>query len=51
MVEYMLAVLLCLALSGVISTQMKKGVGRLWKMMAKDIAPACPGCTAPDELN
>ncbi|MBI3554881.1 MAG: hypothetical protein HY074_01295 [Deltaproteobacteria bacterium] len=51
MVEYMLAVLLCLAVSGLISTQMKKGISKIWKSMAKDIAPPCPGCTPPDELN
>ena len=51
MVEYMLAVIMCIGISTLISKQMTKGIAKLWKSMAKDIAPACPGCTPPDELN
>ncbi len=51
LVEYMMAVLLCLGVAGIISNGLKRGISNLWTKMAKDIAPGCPGCELPDELN
>ena len=51
MIEYMLAIIMCIGLASLMSHQINKGIGKIWKMMAKDIAPGCPGCTPPDDLN
>ncbi len=55
LVEYVLAVLLCLAMASVLENGIKKGISKVWCMLAKDIAGGCPyqvGCTEslPEEI-
>lgn len=50
LVEYALAVLTIIGIFAIIDNRIKKGIGTLWLVMAKDIAAGCPGCTPPAEI-
>jgi hypothetical protein len=50
LIEYALAVLLVLGLFLTMNSQIKRGISKLWKAMAKDIAAGCPGCEPPDTM-
>ena len=51
MVEYFLGLLVILGVFVSIDRIAKNGTGKIWKFIAKQIAPGCPGCTPPDSLN
>jgi hypothetical protein len=49
-----MAIFLCLGMASVLEGGVKKGIKRIWCMMAKDIVAGCPyngghGCGLPDE--
>lgn len=58
LLEYALTVLVVLFLFQVMDTQIRKGIAKLWKYLAQNVAAGCPvpspgeGCQAsiPDEL-
>lgn len=50
LVEYMMAVLMCIGVASAVNNAMKKGIVKIWVSMAKSIAPGCPLCTPPDDI-
>jgi hypothetical protein len=50
LVEYAMTIVLIMGVFFIIDLRIRKTVGGLWKMMARDIAPGCPGCEPPDAL-
>lgn len=51
LIEYVLTILLCIGAATFINSSIKRGIGRIWLSLAKDIVPGCPGCEVPDDLN
>lgn len=51
LVEYALTALVVISVFFVINTTVKRGIGGLWKAMARNIVAGCPGCEVPTELN
>lgn len=50
LIEYVMAVLLCIGMASVINSSLNKGIAKIWTVIAKNIAPGCPGCTPPDDI-
>ena len=50
LVEYIMAVILCIGVASMINGSIKKGIAKIWVSMAADIAPGCPGCTPPEQI-
>jgi hypothetical protein len=46
----MLGVLMIAAVVKLVDFEIRKGIGKIWKAMAVDIAPGCPGCTPPENI-
>ena len=50
LIEYAMALLIMVSAYKLVDFQLRKNIGKIWLAMAKDIAPGCPGCEAPDQL-
>ena len=50
-VEYVLMVMLALSVVSVIGITFRKTVIRMWEMISKDVAAACPGCPPPSGVS
>lgn len=49
-VEYVLMVMIAMAVVGVIATGFRKSLIALWEKMAQDISAPCPGCPPPPDV-
>jgi hypothetical protein len=50
LVEYALAILMVMGVFFVIDFQIKRSIKKIWIVIAKNVAPGCPGCEAPEEI-
>ncbi len=50
LVEYALAIVLIMGIFFIINQQVLKGIGKLWKTLAQEIASACPDCERPPQF-
>ena len=51
LVEYALVILVVIGIYAVMNRSILKGVGKLWKGLASELAAACPDCDKPDVFN
>ncbi|MEK7690577.1 MAG: hypothetical protein AAB425_06120 [Bdellovibrionota bacterium] len=49
-VEYVLSLLMAMAVLGIIATGFRRTLIALWVGLAKDVAAPCPGCPPPPEI-
>jgi Flp pilus assembly pilin Flp len=49
-VEYILAVLVAMAIVGAITGAFRKSVVKTWSFMTRQVAAACPGCPPPSSV-
>jgi len=52
LLEYVLAILLCLGMASILEGAVKAGISKVWCLLAKDIVAGCPlsiGCAVPDD--
>jgi hypothetical protein len=52
LVEYVVTIVIVVAIFNVINLQIQKGIIKLWETLAKEVASACPkGCDPPSSFS
>lgn len=50
LVEYAMLMLVIIGVFFVINRQVRRGVGKLWLTLGKEITAGCVGCTPPENV-